>query len=78
MRNRRAVRATHATATPAPPAAPAVPEWVTETPDTYYHLSMDGALGTATGEFDQEIELTREEYVALKALVAKMRGYVAG
>jgi hypothetical protein len=50
------------------------PDWVTETPDeTTYSISMfdDGGVSV------QNIEITREEYCALKAHLAALRGYGA-
>lgn len=58
---------------PAPvPAAPEKPDWVNETPDeTTYDLTMYGDHGGSI----QEIDLARAEYIALKAHLAKLRGY---
>lgn len=51
----------------------AVPEWVNTTPETHeYVLAMvDVENG---GPFPQEIDITREEFIELKACLAKMRG----
>jgi hypothetical protein len=51
----------------------AVPTWVSTTPQTHeYILAMvDVENG---GPFPQEIEITREEYIDLKACLARMRG----
>jgi hypothetical protein len=59
----------------APPAAE-LPEWVTDTPrELEYGLEVfaygDGCI--------QSIDMTRAEYLTLKATLAKLRGYeVAG
>jgi len=51
-----------------------VPEWVQDTPpeDTYF-LCMYGA---SDNEPAQNIDMTREEYIDLKAALARMRGAV--
>ena len=50
-------------------------EWVEETqPDYDYHLGMYDPYG-ARG---QEVEITREEYIALKRHLPAVRGYTAG
>ena len=48
------------------------PEWIDETPDQVeeYHLLM-----TVNGGWEQAIELRREEFIALKALLAVQRGF---
>jgi hypothetical protein len=58
---------------PAPAIQPAaVPNWVTETPEyTKYALVMDNF---GTGERDQDIELSRAEFIALKQHLAQIRG----
>jgi hypothetical protein len=49
------------------------PDWVTETPeDITYELGM-----TDTTEYLQEIRLSRDEYIALKARLAELRGFGA-
>ena len=56
-----------------PPAPEAAPDWVTETPEQHcYSLEMDGPC---CGN-QQEVELSRSEYTALKQHLAQMRGYV--
>ena len=51
-----------------------VPGWVTQTPDCSYNLTLfDG-----DGDSIQDFNLTREEYVALKAELARLRGYGYG
>jgi hypothetical protein len=53
---------------------PGEPECVTFIPeDIYYDLTMNEVYGGAS----QDISLTREEYVALKAHLAKLRGYLS-
>jgi hypothetical protein len=65
----------HARKKPPNPPPAMVPEWVTDTPeDIYYDLTMIEVYGGA----DQQISLTRDEFIALKDHLAKMRGYVAG
>lgn len=50
-----------------------LPDWLTHTPDeTIYSLTMFDGGGTAV----QDIEITRDEYLALKAHLANLRGYV--
>lgn len=51
---------------------PGRPEWIDETPDQVedYHLLM-----TVNGNWEQAIELRREEFIALKALLAVQRGF---
>jgi hypothetical protein len=53
------------------PTTPPAPEWVTRTPEPGYNLTMFGADDDAA----QDINLTRDEYLALKRALAKMRGY---
>ncbi len=55
-----------------PPAA-TLPDWATETPQcqTAYALIMDN---WTSGSRDQDIELTRAEYIELKCHLAAMRG----
>lgn len=54
-------------------ATPEVPDWVTETPDeTEYWLG----IRQPDADMEQLIDdITRDEYIALKAHLAKMRGY---
>jgi hypothetical protein len=56
------------------PKAMEVPDWVTETPELYsgYALTMEDE-----STWLQDVPLTRAEYIALKAHLAKMRGYAA-
>jgi len=56
------------------PAAmePPPPEWLDNTPDCSYRLSMYGP-----GSIEQEITLDREEYIALKHELAALRSYRA-
>lgn len=64
-------RASKATAANA--ARTQLPEWVTRTPDPMgYGLFMTTPNTHTEG---QDIELSREEFVALKKELAKMRGY---
>jgi hypothetical protein len=53
------------------PTMPPAPEWVTRTPEPGYNLTMFGADDDAA----QDIDLTRDEYEALKLHLAKIRGY---
>jgi hypothetical protein len=50
------------------------PDWVTETPElnSGYSLMMEDQ-----SIWEQDIQLTRTEYIALKAHLAKLRGYVS-
>ena len=49
-----------------------IPEWVNETPEECtYDLTMDDGDGSNI----QDVELTRDEYLALKKHLAAMRGY---
>jgi hypothetical protein len=50
----------------------AIPEWVNETPD---ECSYDLIMFDAGGGSEEEIHLSRAEYIALKKLLAAMRGY---
>jgi hypothetical protein len=50
------------------------PEWVLETPTLIHQL----AIFNSEAEPVQEIELSRDEYLALKRYLAEMRGYLAG
>jgi hypothetical protein len=52
-------------------AALEIPDWVENTPGVYYELSM----ATDDGD-EQRIEITREEYLALKERLATLRGYI--
>jgi hypothetical protein len=45
------------------------PEWLSTPGDITYHLMADGSMG-----WEQDIDLTRDEYVALKEELADMRG----
>lgn len=58
----------------APSVAPGqteIPDWVTETPEEMtYFLEMENP----SGNWLQEIPLSRAEYVTLKAHLARMRG----
>lgn len=48
------------------------PDWVSKMPnETKYWLTMDHG----EGENVQEVELSRAEFIALKAHLAKLRGY---
>ncbi len=53
-----------------------VPDWVTQTHEIanwsgyFLHVLDDNT-------FEEDIELTRDEYIELKAHLAKMRGYVS-
>jgi hypothetical protein len=54
---------------------PSTPRWVTHTPDPMgYGLFMTTPNAHTEG---QDIELSREEFLALKAELAKIRGYAA-
>ena len=54
-----------------------LPEWVKETPEPMEPWPPFSMISQEMeGEFLQDIELTREEYIALKAHLAKLRGYV--
>ena len=48
---------------------PELPEWLEETPEYTYQMDAWNSNTTV-----QEIELTRDEYIALKQHLAKMRG----
>jgi hypothetical protein len=50
---------------------PELPEWVTETPEVTIQLAV-----FIDGDQRELIELTRDEYVYLKHMLAKMRGYI--
>jgi hypothetical protein len=54
-----------------PPAPDEMPEWVNETPPNPYHLIVEGR-----DEWEQEIDLTHDEYVELKRHLAVMRGHI--
>ena len=49
------------------------PEWLDDTPSTKYTLEA----APSEGGIEQSIEMTVEEYDALKGHLAKLRGYVA-
>lgn len=49
-----------------------VPDWVTKTPQVGYDLEMWDEFNGA----EQTIELTRDEYLALKKRLAELRGFV--
>jgi hypothetical protein len=52
-----------------------IPDWVENTPDdTVYELIM----WNPEGDSAQQLEMSREEYIALKAHLAAMRGYKIG
>jgi hypothetical protein len=53
------------------PAPDEMPEWVNETPENPYHLIVEGRDG-----WEQEIDLTRDEYVELKRHLAVRRGHI--
>ncbi len=56
------------------PAPPEIPDWVTATPDeTEYQLGVR----QPDAEMEQLITVTRDEYLALKAHLAKMRGHLS-
>jgi len=44
------------------------PEWATQTPEILYTIEA------FLGETIEQVDLTREEYIALKRHLAKMRG----
>ena len=48
-----------------------LPRWATFTAAVFYQLEM----GEETNGVQQSIDLTREEYIAVKEYLAKMRGY---
>lgn len=50
------------------PQAPEAPKWTRETPDVFY--SLEAYLG----ENLETVDLTLDEYIALKAVLAKRRG----
>jgi len=52
-----------------------IPEWVDKTPDP---PEYDLVMWDAGGSSEENIEVTREEYIALKAHLAGMRGYRIG
>lgn len=52
-----------------------IPEWVTETPEYRYELTMWDQDSAAIQE--QDIDLTREEFDYLKQCLAIKRGYIA-
>lgn len=60
---------------PKPVTAPATaesPEWIEETPEeTSYNLTMFDEGGAPV----QDIELTRDEYIKLKRVLARVRGF---
>ncbi len=59
-------------------SAPELPEWVKETPEPTEPWPPFSMISqNMEGEFLQDIALTREEYLALKSVLAKMRGYVS-
>lgn len=61
---------------PAPaPTVQEIPEWVTETPEPFTPFQL--IAQESNGDVTQGIALSRDEYIACKAVVAKMRGYVA-
>ena len=52
-----------------------IPDWVTETPrEMEYYLAMIPPDGS---QWEQEIEISRAEFIELKAHLAKLRGYAA-
>ncbi len=54
------------------PESSAAPDWLEDTPQLDYILTIE----TPSDEFyAQKIEVTKEEYIALKGRLAKMRGY---
>ena len=57
----------------AKPATEPEPDWLETPDDMHYIMSMDANVG----EYLQEVDLTREEYIALKAHLAKLRGCAA-
>jgi hypothetical protein len=48
-----------------------IPDWVEKTPHLYFCLSVDDS----DGNIAQDIDLTRDEYIPLKAHLAAMRGH---
>jgi len=52
-----------------------IPAWVTQThPEHTYHLAMF----QSNDDNVESIDMTRDEYIALKAHLAAMRGYTVG
>jgi hypothetical protein len=51
---------------------PEVPDWVNETPDETSHAL---AMWEGGGGEEQRVDLTREEFVLAKRLVATLRGF---
>jgi len=54
------------------PAPVKRPEWIDETPDQTEEYSLSMMVGC---DFMQDVELTRDEFITLKAYLAKMRGF---
>jgi hypothetical protein len=59
--------------TPAAEAVSQVPDWIYETPEP---MSYSIAMTEPGGDHLQDIDITRDEYAALKIRVAEMRGLV--
>ena len=52
------------------PVQEEIPDWLESTPEYSYSLTL-----YESGDGIQSIDMNREEYVALKRVLGKMRGY---